>query len=161
MSLTTQHGESFQVRAYRTEDYPYLVAMYDAFSPKGAFQGMPPIVEEVRYRWIGNLLKGGHNFLAWQEGFVIGHVVILPDFKISDAEYLIFVGTASQGKGVGKALTHTAIAKARELGLKKVWLTVDSYNFRGIKLYQKSGFKIRKEAFSLTERVMELDLGAP
>ena len=159
MIIVDKKGSPFEVNSFRSWDYPCLVAMYDVFVPKGSFQGMPPVVEEVRHKWIKGLVNVGENFLAWQEGEVIGHVVILPDFQKRDAEYLIFVNQAARGKGVGRALTDAAIGKVKELRLKKVWLTVDAYNFRGIKLYKKAGFEMRQEGSSMTERVMEMNMG--
>ena len=159
MNIVDKKGSPFEINSFRTRDYPYLVAMYDAFVPKGSFQGMPPVVEEVRHKWIKGLVNVGENFLAWQESKVIGHVVILPNFQILDAEYLIFVSRAARGKGVGRALTDAAIERVKELRLKKVWLTVDAYNFRGIKLYKKAGFEMRQEGSSMTERVMEMNMG--
>ncbi len=158
MSIVDKKGSPFEVKNYKQDDYQYLLDMYDAFAPKGRFQGMPPINKNVRYKWIKGLTLAGENFLAWQEGKVIGHVVILPDFEKSDAEYLIFVSQVSRGLGVGKELTSSAIKKAGELGLRVVWLTVDSYNFRAINLYKKSGFQLRGECSSSSERVMFLDL---
>jgi ribosomal protein S18 acetylase RimI-like enzyme len=59
---------------------------------------------------------------------------------------------------VGKALTLAAIAKARALDLDNVWLTVDAYNFRAIRLYQKVGFKSCEGYDATTERMMMLHL---
>ncbi len=158
MSVENKEGCSFEVRAYEPEDFSYLLSMYDAFSPKAMFQGMPPADKDVRREWILKLVRNGSNFLAWQQGNVIGHVVILPDFDKSDAEYLIFVSQTCRGKGVGKELTRAAIRKAEELGIAIVWLTVDSYNFRAIKLYKKSGFELKQEYSSASERVMVLKM---
>jgi len=35
-------GCFFEVNACREEDIPSVLEMYDDFSPKGRFQGMPP-----------------------------------------------------------------------------------------------------------------------
>ncbi len=158
MAVVDKKGHEFEVKTYRPEDLPFLVEMYHVFSPKARFQGMPPKDDEVSRTWVTGLTQKGDNFLAWREGRVIGHVVILPDFSKEDAEYLIFVSKESRGLGVGHMLTHTAIERARDLNLKIVWLTVDAYNFKGIKLYKKHDFKMCEDASSHTERVMILTL---
>jgi len=145
-----------EVRIYRPEHYGGLVEMYDAFSPKGVFQGMPPLNRATRIKWIDNLVAYGENALAWLEGSVIGHVAIIPDFSKMDAEYLIFVNQDHRGQGVGRKLTSKILERARQLTLARVWLTVDAYNFRGIKLYKRFGFQFSEEHRSASERIMTL-----
>ena len=158
MTLIDKKGCVFEVKAFALEDYPDLVRMYEQFTPKAKFQGMPPFSKTVRETWLRQLIEKGHNFLAWSCEEVIGHVVILPDFNIRDAEYLIFVSQRHRGLGVGMALTIAAIEKARALDLKNVWLTVDAYNFRAIRLYRKAGFRPCEAYDAATERMMMLDL---
>jgi RimJ/RimL family protein N-acetyltransferase len=158
MTLIDKKGCAFEVRAYTLEDYPYLERMYDRFSPKAKFQGMPPFDKGVRQNWLNQLIENGYNFLAWMGEEVIGHVVILPDFDKRDAEYLIFVSQDYRGLGVGKALTHAALEKARFLDLRTVWLTVDAYNFKAVRLYRKAGFRSCEGYDAATERMMVLDL---
>jgi len=158
ISTIDKTGSPFEVRSFKPEEKPFLEEMYDVFTPKATFQGIPPEDRGVRLRWIEGLIRGGENLLAWQGEKVVGHVVILPDFVQYDAEYLIFVSQHHRGRGVGKELTHTAIRNARDLGLKTVWLTVDSYNFRAIKLYKNAGFELHEDQSLATERVMILKL---
>jgi ribosomal protein S18 acetylase RimI-like enzyme len=158
MPLIDKKGGAFEVKAYSREDHVCLERMYDRFTPKAKFQGMPPFSKEVRDPWLRRLIENGHNFLAWSGEAVIGHVVILPDFTQRDAEYLIFVSQDHRGRGVGKALTLAAIERARTLDLNNVWLTVDAYNFRAIRLYQKVGFRSCEDYDATTERMMVLYL---
>jgi RimJ/RimL family protein N-acetyltransferase len=154
MTWGNKRSSPFEVRPYGPEDYAYLVEMYDSFSPKAKFQGMPPREESARHEWVKHLIDTGDSFLAWQEGTVIGHVVLLPDFNKGDAEYLIFVSQQSRGRGVGTELTRTAITRAEDLGLKIIWLTVDAYNFRATRLYKKFGFQFSDAYRSASERMM-------
>jgi GNAT superfamily N-acetyltransferase len=157
MTKIDKMGHPFEVRPYTPEDYPFLEEMYFLFEPKGRFQGMPPISTNVCSKWIRGLVMDGKNFLAWRERKVIGHVVILPDFQKSNAEYLIFVDKGNRSLGVGSELTCTAIEEAKNLGLKAVWLTVNAYNFKGVRLYKKFGFRVCDEYSSSSERVMKLE----
>jgi RimJ/RimL family protein N-acetyltransferase len=158
MPLIDKKGCAFEVKRYTPGDYACLERMYDRFTPKAKFQGMPPFHKAVREIWLRQLIEKGHNFLAWSDEAVIGHVVILPDFNIRDAEYLIFVSQHHRGLGVGKALTHAALERARALDLKRVWLTVDAYNFRAIRLYRKAGFRPCEGYDAATERMMVIEL---
>lgn len=151
-------GIPFEVRSYTPEDHSCLEEMYNNFTPKGEFQGMPPREKKTSDKWIQGLVRAGINFMAWQEGKVIGHVAVLPDFKRGSAEYMIFISQTHRGRGIGKELTRAVIQEAKRLGLKSVWLTVDSYNFRATKLYKKMGFQFRRGYSSASERMMSLKL---
>lgn len=52
---------------------------------------------------------------------------------------------SAQGSGYGQRMLKTAIKEARELGLKRLELTVMQTNSSAIRLYQKVGFKIEGE----------------
>lgn len=149
-----RRGLPFEVGEFREDDYRHLEEMYDAFSPKGKYQGMPPAAPDACRQWLDRLLEGGENFLAWREGRVIGHAVALPDLDRRDAEYLIFVSRHHRGCGVGSALTLAVLERAHELGLRCLWLTVETYNIRATRLYRKFGFEYADAEKFETERMM-------
>ena len=158
MNNVENNANHFEVRPLVSWDYPSLVAMYDGFAPMGWFNGLPPEAKEIRHNWIKGVINGGPNFLAWKEFNVIGHVAILPYyFTHMEAEFLIFVSQNSRSTGVGKALTDTIIEKAKEIHLKKIWLSVDACNYRAIHLYRKAGFIRCVESSSLSEWVMAME----
>ena len=159
MTIDNTSSFPFEVKGYANRDYPHLLDMYDLFSPKGKFQGMPPGTGETRRKWIQRLTENGQNFLAWREGRIVGHLALFPDFNKFDAEYLIFVVQSDRGKGVGSELTRQALRWARLHGIKVIWLTVDSYNFRAIRLYKKFGFEFPEPFDHAPERLMILRLG--
>ncbi len=134
-------GRPFETSTCRLADGQCLAAMYNFFSPKAVHQGLPPADEEARRVWIEGLLERGQNFLAWVDDQVVGHAGLLPDYDEGKAEFIIFVIRAHRHRGLGSALTALAIQRARELGLKLIWLTVETYNFTAIRLYQKFGFE--------------------
>jgi RimJ/RimL family protein N-acetyltransferase len=160
MTGADEKGHPFQVRPYRPGDFQCLLDMYDLFAPKGRFQGMPPKEFGTLGKWVGMLIRDGENVLAWRRERVIGHVVLLPDFEKKDAEYLIFVNRPDRGKGIGTKLTQTALQWAEKLGLKTVWLTVDAYNFRAIRLYRKFNFSFCEAYESPSERLMKYRCGS-
>jgi len=159
MATDSTSGFPFEVKEYAKEDYPHLLDMYDLFSPKGKFQGMPPCNGEMCRNWLEHLTENGQNFLAWRENKIVGHGALLPDFNKFDAEYLIFVIQSDRGKGVGSELTRQALKWARLHGIRVVWLTVDTYNFRAIHLYKKFGFDFPEPFDRASERFMILRLG--
>ena len=159
MIYRDKNGHYFEVKGYKSADYLSLIEMYDMFSPKARFQGMPPCDKEVCNNWLKGLISAGENYLAWREEAVIGHGVMLPDFEKSDAEYLVFVNQYNRGLGVGSALTRVAIKKAESLGLQNIWLTVNAYNFRATMLYKKCGFTFCDSYRSASERMMEYNCG--
>jgi RimJ/RimL family protein N-acetyltransferase len=133
-------GEAFQVTESGREAEPDLICMYDSFGELGISQGLPPANREVRLKWIDKLLEFGKNFLASKNGSPIGHCCVIPDFKRGDAEYIIFVQEPHRNKGIGAALTELALKRAKELGISRIWLTVEAFNFRAIRLYRNAGF---------------------
>jgi len=141
MAFIDKKGFPFEVTAYGAGDYSVLVEMYDSFSPKAKYQGMPPLKKETRRKWIEKLLDTGENLLAWREHKVIGHVVVIPDTSAEDGEFLIFVHQADRNLGVGTQLARSVLEKSKDLGLKKIWLMVGAYNFTAIRLYKKCGFE--------------------
>jgi ribosomal protein S18 acetylase RimI-like enzyme len=141
MTCIDKKGSPFEVTAYGAGDYSFLEEMYDSFSPKAKYQGVPPLKKETRRKWMEKLLDTGENLLAWREDRVIGHVVVILDTDAEDGEFLIFVHQADRNLGVGTQLVRFVLEKAKNLGLGKIWLMVGAYNFTAIRLYKKCGFE--------------------
>ncbi|MFH0822720.1 MAG: GNAT family N-acetyltransferase [Pseudomonadota bacterium] len=137
------------------DDAP-LGRMYEEFTPKGSAQGLPPTEQKARSEWVKRLARAGEHFLAWADDQVVGHACLIPDMHLRDAEFLIFVIPLWQNRGIGTRLSASAMAKARELGITIVWLTVAWTNFRAIKVYKKVGFEFCDDIGS--ERMMVVRL---
>ena len=159
MLFLDKKGEHFEVRLGREGDADRLLEMYEAFHPKGKFQGLPPLKTAPCLAWIRHLFNIGENHLAFRQNQTIGHAVLLPDLTLRDAEYLVFVSQNHRGLGVGTQLTRQVLDQARRLDLTVVWLTVDASNFIAIRLYRKFGFCFSDAACVSGERKMSLDLG--
>jgi GNAT superfamily N-acetyltransferase len=147
-------GGPFTVESCGPDDFSRVLDMYDSFMPEAVAQGLPPTDKAIRHRWISSLLATGENLAAVREGKVVGHAALLPNLGGLDGEYLIFVGGPHRKRGIASVLTSAAVDLARELGLKSVWLTVESDNFRAIRLYRKMGFEFCDAG--LSERKMSL-----
>ena len=149
-------GRRFLVGEVKQEPCALLKDMYDGFSRTDLTQGLPPSDQQIRDQWVANLLKSANNFLAWSHGHVIGHSSLIADLHKGDAEFIVFVSEPCRNRGIGSELTLLAVNRGRELGLHKIWLTVESFNFRAIRVYQKVGFELSGEPER--ERVMVLNL---
>ena len=82
-------------------------------------------------------------------GIAVGVIGLLSIDKInSKAEYYITIGeTSFKNKGIATKATQAIIEYGfKELGLHKIYLTVDADNEAAIRLYEKTGF-IREGVF--------------
>ncbi len=149
-------GDPFAVMSCRSEDILFLVEMYDTFMPEPVAQGLPPLDQQTRRKWIRTLLKHGENFVAIREGRIVGHAALVPNLEGNDGEYLIFVASPHRKRGLATVLTAVAIEKAGELGLKSIWLTVEADNFRAIRLYRKMGFQFCNRGVSERKMVLRI-----
>ncbi|AFM26799.1 GNAT family N-acetyltransferase [Desulfomonile tiedjei] len=138
-------GEPFEAGSCSGTNVSDIIEMYDEFTPKAVTQGLPPANASARHRWVEALFQTGDNFAAWKLGKVAGHSVLIPDLERNDAEYLIFVLGQYQNRGVGTVLTRIAINRAIALGIHQLWLTVEAYNFRAIRMYKNAGFQFCDE----------------
>lgn len=145
-------GEAFETGECGHDCLPEVIDMYDAFSPKASTQGLPPADEEARHTWVRGLFQSAQNFAVWKHGKIVGHCVLITDMERLDAEYLIFVLGPQQNRGLGTVLTQMAVQRGIQLGLKTLWLTVEAYNFRAIRMYRNAGFQFCDECDS--ERTM-------
>jgi len=149
-------GSPFDAGYANIRQLDELTMMYDAFFPKSVSQGLPPSDEGARRQWVHKLLTSGENFLSWSEGKVVGHCALVTDLERGDAEYIIFVDQPYRNRGIGTELTRLALARAKELGLTTLWLTVEAFNFRAVRLYRRAGFQFVDEGER--ERTMVLHL---
>jgi UDP-4-amino-4,6-dideoxy-N-acetyl-beta-L-altrosamine N-acetyltransferase len=69
------------------------------------------------------------------------------DYINRSSELYIYIGEKSfWGKGIGSMVTSQIVEIAfKTLNLHKVYLSVFSYNFRAIKMYEKIGFQVEGE----------------
>lgn len=83
---------------------------------------------------------GGHIFFAMENGEVLGTVALIKDHDGFELAKMA-VAPVAQGRGIGRLLGETAIAKARELGAGYVLLISNRKLTPAITLYEKLGFK--------------------
>lgn len=87
------------------------------------------------------LNKGGHIFIALYNGEPVGACALI---KMDNDMYELAkmaVSPNAKGKGIGFILGQACIAKAKELGAKKLYLESNTVLKPAINLYHKLGFK--------------------
>ena len=55
----------------------------------------------------------------------------------------LYVRDVAQGKGLGRALTEAALARARERGAKRIHLDVEETNETARSVYERAGFAVK------------------
>lgn len=157
--LRDKNGVPFDVRSYDAADRAALEAMYDAFEPKRAAQGLPPADRASTRRWLDRTLATGRHLLVEFDGDLVGHVMLIPCGEAT-VELANFLHQSIRNRGVGTALNRYAIDVARDDGYTRVWLSVEPSNRAALRSYEKAGFKrmpgslwapeIEMEAFTAT-----------
>ncbi|MDQ2070787.1 GNAT family N-acetyltransferase [Natronospira bacteriovora] len=97
------------------------------------FQSEAAIAEQIA--------QGQEYYLAVSESGSSGYLAVIPEasersLKISK----IYVRRSERGSGVGRQLLALAEQRARELGLERLWLTVNVNNTGSIAWYEATGF---------------------
>jgi RimJ/RimL family protein N-acetyltransferase len=157
---TDKLGESFVLRPYRESDLQNLEAMYDAFEPKRVAQGLPPSDRLQRTRWLTAVLGSGHHLVAEIGGRILGHGMLLP-FREREAELANFLHQSARDRGIGTIMNAALLELGRELGLHRVWLSVEPFNRRAIRSYEKVGFQRRAMSPWAPEIEMEVVFDDP
>ena len=87
------------------------------------------------------LRKGGQIFQVWVDEKAVGCVALIPMgngvFELSK----MAVSPALRGQGIGRQLLEHAIAQARELGAKSLFLGSNSVLKNAVHLYETVGFR--------------------
>ena len=105
--------------------------------------------------------RGGFIWLAISDNKVVGSAALI---KEHEGEYELAkraVTAAYRGKGISKLLIETCLAKAKEIGAKKLSLFSNHQLQTALKLYEKYGFyyvEVENSPFETADVKMELVL---
>ncbi|MFB6309088.1 MAG: N-acetyltransferase family protein [Haloarculaceae archaeon] len=140
-TITDGEGRTVTIEVASEVDPEDLVEMYRAFDPADRAQGIPPIRETAIREWLETILEAECvNVVATHEGSAVGHATLVPDDE-GEHELAIFVLSSYQGAGIGTELLRTLLGRGQELGIDRVWLTVERWNDPAIAVYEKAGFE--------------------
>lgn len=111
----------------------------------------PDFTKESQINWY-NSLSQRKDFEIWgvkADGYPIG-VCGLKGIIYNECEYWGYIGEKTYwGKGIGKTILQLMEEKAKEKGIKIIFLKVIKDNDRAYNLYIKSGYLITEEIGSL------------
>ncbi len=150
VSFTDADDREIRLLAYTDEMFESLVTLYETFDPSARAQGTPPLGEPAIREWLTTVLDGV-SVVALHGNRLVGHVMFVPD-GVGRHELAIFVHQEYQRAGIGSKLLRTGLGFAKEQGLSKVWLTVESWKGGVQKLYTSVGF-VTDNPFGATYRM--------
>ena len=104
----------------------------------------PDFTRKNQSQWFKSLKKK-NDYLIW--GIKVNNIPVgvcgLKNITQYKAEYWGYIGEKNYwGKGIGEIMMNMIIDKAKELGLKKLYLKVLTNNYRAIRLYEKFNFNV-------------------
>ena len=131
------------LRAFDELDSEKLGEMYCQFEPKGEFQGLPPRTTSQIREWLSQLCERGfYQFVAEVDGRIVGHGVLCPSPRKTEAELAIFVHQGYRGYGLGKKLLlGTLNFGCKKLELERAWIFVMGSNSAALRLFEDVGFR--------------------
>jgi RimJ/RimL family protein N-acetyltransferase len=124
------------------EDLDRLWLMYIGFEPKAAFQGLPPATPLLIRNWLEKLQQqNAKQFVMETSDRFLGHSMLCPGPRPGEAEIAIFIHQQYRGRGLGRTLLLCTLNYGcKQLGLSRVWLSVQSANPRALHLFETVGF---------------------
>ncbi|MFD1563479.1 GNAT family N-acetyltransferase [Haloarchaeobius amylolyticus] len=152
-TVEDREGRSIEIRApeaFADDALDDVVEMYVEFDPTDRAQGIPPTGEDRIRNWLETIAEDSVTVVAYHDGDAIGHAMLVPDSDDPDAiaeksgiewELAIFVLQAYQQAGIGTILLENLLGHASDLGIRRVWLTVERWNNPAIALYERVGFE--------------------
>jgi len=158
--LRDKHGQPFTIRPADHRDRPALEAMYDAFEPKRAAQGLPPADAHGLRRWLDRVLASGQHCVVEADGRILGHGMLM---RVDDetVELANFLHQSIRDRGIGTEVNRHALDCAAAVGARRVWLTVEPSNRSAIRSYEKVGFRRLPGSLWAPELEMVAELPQP
>ena len=105
--------------------------------------------------------RGGFIWLAISDNKVVGSAALIKEHEGEYELAKMAVTAAYRGKGISKLLIETCLAKAKEIGAKKLSLFSNHQLQTALKLYEKYGFyyvEVENSPFKTADVKMELVL---
>lgn len=127
---------------------------------------LEPKDREILTDPVNSILRiGGHIFMAYAGGEAVGCVALIP---MKDGVYELSKMAVSphlRGRGIGRRLLQHAIAQARSIGAKSLFLGSNTRLKNAVHLYESVGFQhVKPESlppmpYSRADVFMEMPLG--
>lgn len=136
------------IRRIREEDAESFHAALDAVARERIYlaRAAAPPLEGVRKFVAANVLAAHPQFVAVEEGRVVGWCDAIPDRDTFGKAHVAYLGMGIlreyRGRGLGLRLLTDVLEATRRLGLEKVELAVYASNAVALSLYRKLGFEV-------------------
>jgi GNAT superfamily N-acetyltransferase len=107
---------------------------------------------------------GGHILMALADGVPIGCCCLLPAELGTFEVAKMAVAESHQGRGIGRRILQDTVAKARELGARRLYLETNATLANAIHLYESIGFRhipperVTPSPYARANIFMEMDL---
>jgi len=136
---------TFSIEPLQENHFEQLHGLFDAVCRERRFLAFTEAgPKEQTFEYYRKVVSGGHaHFVAVKNKEIVGWCDVLPivgQMRAHVGVLGIGIAAAHRGKGIGKALIHTAIDKAASRGLSRIELTVHSENYVAQGLYRSLGF---------------------
>lgn len=128
------------IRPYVADDSRELRDLYAAYTRQEQTLGTPPLDPDRRQEWIDDLVSDDEDWVASEDGHIIGHVSLLTT-GANAAELCVFVHPEYFDRGVGTSLTAHAVREGKR-GYDRIWLIVERANGRARAVFNRVGFEI-------------------
>jgi len=86
------------------------------------------------------LKPGGAILMALYQGEAVGSVALIPYDESTLELAKMAVSSSTQGRGFGKAIAESALARARTMGARRVYLESNTVLAPALALYRRLGF---------------------
>jgi GNAT superfamily N-acetyltransferase len=136
MAIATARQVS--IRRLKEKDQPLLEEMYTDSIPPAEVMGLPPRDPDRRREWLQEL-REGINLVAFVDGTLAGHLVVMRDE--GRGEIVAFVRPEFRRQGVAMALAHEAVDLARKENLTALWVLIETTNVAARRGLLKFGFE--------------------
>jgi ribosomal protein S18 acetylase RimI-like enzyme len=88
------------------------------------------------------IARGGRILIADRDGEAVGTVALVPGHGENTVELIKMCARSDlRGQGVGQKLMDAAIAEAKRMGARHVWLETNTVLEAALALYRKAGFR--------------------
>jgi L-amino acid N-acyltransferase YncA len=139
---------AFEIRDATSRDIPHMLEIYNHYVANSTvtFDEEPLTLKEMRAKF-AKVAELGYPWLVAESprGVMLGYAYVLP-WKTKAAyrftvENSIYLGPASTGKGLGKALMAELLPRAKAAGVKEVIAVIaDKGAEASIRLHESFGF---------------------
>jgi putative acetyltransferase len=105
--------------------------------------------------------KGGYIWIALDGDDAVGSAALINEGHDHYELAKMAVTASYQGQGISKLLIETCLAKAKEIGAKKLLLFSNSQLMTALKLYEKYGFRhvaVEDSPFQTADVKMEMEV---